>query len=211
MQKTMVVVCACFTFMALATVAAAGSINKPYTFSNGGTADANQVNANFDRVYQQTNVNSANIATAVKSLNIRKVTVSQAYNAANYVGSQVPTAACGAGEVLTGGTCSCTHDSFNSVTTNYGLLWNCMIIGNSVVGMCGTNAISYSATKFGPPITVTAVCASVTSVGSGLAKNTNTEENIGPDTFQAEREAAVERIKKEQAEFFRVLQETKSR
>lgn len=211
MQKKMATVCACFTFMALATVAVAGNISKPYTFSNGGTADANQVNANFDTIYQQTNVNSANIATAVKSVKFRNVTASYAYNAGNYIGSLVPVAACGTGEVLTGGTCSCSHASFNSATTNFGLLWNCDMVGNAVLGMCGTNAIVYSSAKYGPPITVTAVCASVTSVGGVAAKSIASSDNVEVDPFQAERDAAVEKIKKEQAEFFRVLQETKIR
>lgn len=205
MRKTALLLCACCTFFAWAAVAVAGSITKPYTFANGAPADANQVNANFDTVYQQTNRNSSDIAVAVRSVNLRKVIVSRPYNATNYIGSEVPNAACGAGEVLTGGSCSCTHDSFSAATTNYGLVWTCDFIGNSVLGMCGANSTVMSTYKFGPPITVTAVCASVTPVGSSLAKTTDYL-----DPHQAEREAAVERMKKEQAELIRVLKENNS-
>src|SRR5690242_7983181 len=51
------------TFALLTPYAFAGSIVKPYTFTNGSTADANQVNADFDTVYSQTNKNTANISS----------------------------------------------------------------------------------------------------------------------------------------------------
>lgn len=208
MQKRVVLLTACCTLIVFSSAALA-TITKPYTFSNGATADANQVNANFNTVYQQTNVNTANIATAINSITARKVNVSSPYNSSNFVASQALTAICGTGEVLTGGSCSCTHSSMNTATTNYGLVWGCETIGNSIVGMCGTNAITYSQTKYGPPITITAVCASITVVG-GAAKNVaNAVDNEAVDLNKAEREAVVQRMEKEQLEFLHLLQQNK--
>ena len=62
--------------LAIPLVVAAGSVTVPYTFVNGTTADATQVNANFDAVEGAVNDNDARITTVVGTANAAQVRVS---------------------------------------------------------------------------------------------------------------------------------------
>lgn len=53
--KSKTLLLACSVSILQIDLAFADSIDKPHTFSNGTTADADQVNANFDTVYNQVN------------------------------------------------------------------------------------------------------------------------------------------------------------
>lgn len=54
MKKHVLFICLAFILTGTAS-AAAETISKPYTFSNNTTADAEEVNANFDQIYNQMN------------------------------------------------------------------------------------------------------------------------------------------------------------
>lgn len=141
----------------------AAPITKPHTFANGTTTDATQVNANFDTVYTQVNTNSDNIAALqTKGLSTRIVTNGSARNTASPWGSEFITASCGNDEILTGGSCNASHISFSYATTNYGVVRHCLVAGNSIAGASVTDTGFDSASKYGPPITVYAICLSQT-------------------------------------------------
>jgi len=68
-MKTIIITISCIIqIIFLSAFANAEDILKPYTFTNGTTADATQVNANFDTVYSRTNNNTRDISTLANSV-----------------------------------------------------------------------------------------------------------------------------------------------
>jgi hypothetical protein len=79
--------------------------------------------------------------------------------------SDVVTATCPIGSVMTGGGLWCSSDNFNSSITNWGVINASFPSGNSFIGSCYADALTYSSAKFGPPVTVYAVCLQAASSG----------------------------------------------
>ncbi len=77
--------------------------------------------------------------------------------------SEVITVSCNNDELITGGSCSSQSDDNDSSTTNWGVLHSCTIAGNSIIGSAYADALVYDANKFGPAITVYAICAKVSN------------------------------------------------
>lgn len=73
--------------------------------------------------------------------------------------SEVVTATCPTGSIMTGGGVRCNSDAFNSATTNFGVINASTPAGNSYLGACTSEGITYSTLKYGPAVTVYAVCA----------------------------------------------------
>jgi len=218
MKTSVITICGIIQVIFITAFAVAANITKPNTFTNGTTADASQVNANFDTAYGQINKNTANISTLATSvanaftgLSTRIVTNGYAYNASNYIGSQISATSCGTGEIITGGTCSCEHTNYRSTTTNFGIASHCGFAGNTIIGFCVTDYGSEYTYKYGPPITTYAVCMSVNTAGAvPLAKIvTKSAEAINSEPPNAELEAAIEKMKREMEEYVRMRQDTK--
>ena len=78
-----------------------------------------------------------------------------------------------------------------------------------MIGSCAASALIFDSTKYGPPITTYAICATVAkSPSKTLAKPT--EENIDLK-FQAEIKTILDKLTKEQEEYIRIIQENKAR
>lgn len=190
----------------LATFASAADIIKPYTFVNGATADANQVNANFDTVYGQTNINTSNINMLANSnitgISSRIVSSGSAYYASGANVSALSVTSCAADEYITGGSCSCTHANFNSTTTNWGVVNYCSPVGNSMVGSCFADAITYNQYKFGPPITTYSICATISkTLGKTVPKTVN--ESVEAK-YQAELRETLDKLSRDRDEYVRI-------
>ena len=210
MKTSVITICGIIQVIFITAFAVAANITKPNTFTNGTTADASQVNANFDTAYGQINKNTANISTlatsvanAITNFSTRTVSSGYPYYASTPYTSNTSTTTCGTGEIITGGTCTCNHTSFSSATTNWGVLVFCSISGNSVLGACFSDN-SVATYKFGPPITTYAVCASTNKTGSiSLAKPVDV---LGNEQYQPELDAAIEKMKREIGEYTRMRQ-----
>ena len=111
------------------------------------------------------------------------------YNTSLSAGSEAVVATCLANEYLTGGTCSCYSGEFDSSTTNSGTVFVCEVAGNHIVGACTADYGIWDDLKYGPPITVHAICIS-TSV---LELETALE--VSPETLNA-----INKIESELAE-----------
>lgn len=92
------------------------------------------------------------------NMNSEIVSISSDFNSSAPGFSEVLTATCPTGSIMTGGGVSCYSDNTNSVTTNSGVISSSAPSGNSFVGQCFSNALSHSFSKHGPGITVHAVC-----------------------------------------------------
>lgn len=92
------------------------------------------------------------------NMNSEIVTVSSDFNSSAPSFSEILTATCPTGSIITGGGVSCYSDNTNYVTTNYGVVSSSAPSGNSFVGQCFSDALSHSFSKHGPGITVHAVC-----------------------------------------------------
>ena len=89
-------------------------------------------------------------------------TIRMSYSSFNEIqsgASEVVTASCYGGEVLTGGGCDCQGNyTYNSDTTNYGFVNACIPAGNSMIGGCLVGAANIDVSKWGPPVTAYAIC-----------------------------------------------------
>ncbi len=114
-------------------------------------------------------------------------------NTANYIGSEIVISSCSVGEVLTGATCSSFSDNFNSSTTNFGVVWTCEIVGNSVLGVALASDLAMSVSKYGPPVTVYAVCAS-TAASTKMAMKQVEEISPEVNTLQVKMENSLKQM-----------------
>lgn len=136
----------------LAAPMVAGAVEVPNVFVSGQIATAAAVNKNFSTLASA--INKLGIKTAVYTVHSDANTAAGAYAV-----SEVLTATCPAGTVLTGGSVSCDTDNSDITTTNYGIPLSVSMAGDSVVGACWIETLTYKAYKYGPAITVYAVCA----------------------------------------------------
>jgi len=119
------------------------------------------------------------------------------YDSSNNFGSEVITASCFSGEVLTGGGCDCWGNyTWNASTTNYGQMNSCAPAGNSMIGSCFTSVSDASLLKFGPPVTVYAVCAPSTlpssAQASALTASVLSESSLQSDNKSGTPDAAAQ-------------------
>jgi hypothetical protein len=99
---------------------------------------------------------------------------------------------------MTGGGVQCSSDNFNSSTTNFGVINSSAPAGNSYLGGCYADALSYSTLKFGPAITVFAVCAysanatsQATSAGVATLQATSADTDGQPQQGEPSEEALL--------------------
>jgi hypothetical protein len=127
--------------------------------------------------------------------------VETAYNFGTSYGSccsEVATATCPTESIMTGGGVQCSSDNFNSSTTNFGVINSSAPAGNSYLGGCYADALSYSTLKFGPAITVFAVCAysanatsQATSAGVATLQATSADTDGQPQQGEPSEEALL--------------------
>ncbi len=116
----------------------------PYSFQNGQTADANQVNSNFNDV-------EAKALAALGSMQTQKVTG---------VDYGVSAAICPSNSIVLSANCLCDDDDGNS---NFGKLFGCIVSGNGAVAGCFPDGVTFDSRKNDPVAEVVAVCLSATS------------------------------------------------
>lgn len=175
-------------------VAASTTYAAPYTFSEGEVVSASKMNANFSALESAIN-SSSNIS--------RRVVIESAVKGISYSWyfSEMITASCGANEILSGGSCSCAHNDWNSSTTNTGAVSFCDFFGNTVLGSCESDGYFGDSNKYGPPITVYAVCL---STGSSL----NLMDTSTPIPILLEEEAKLEKeVKRRKMIVEKIVQE----
>jgi hypothetical protein len=75
--------------------------------------------------------------------------------------SEVLTATCPTDSILTGGGVVCNAGGLEDWgTTNFGVVSGSTPAGNSYIGLCSADALTFNSAKFGPPIRVYATCLS---------------------------------------------------
>ena len=85
--------------------------------------------------------------------------------------SEVIMVTCPFGTIMSGGGTTCNSNNFNSSTTNFGVIESDHPLENSFIGNCVSNGLFHSDFKFGPPVTVRAVCLSSTNATALQATN----------------------------------------
>ena len=111
--------------------------------------------------------------------------------------SEVVTATCPTGSIMTGGGVWCSSDGFNSSTTNFGVVNAGFPSGNSYIGTCYADAVTYLDYLFGPPITAYAVCAysaaaqQATSEGVATLQATSVETSSQPQQGEPSEETLL--------------------
>lgn len=105
-------------------------------------------------------------------------------------------ATCPIGSVMTGGGVKCSSDNANFSTTNFGVINWSIPTGNSFLGSCSADAITYSSLLYGPPVTVYAVCLQPASA------DTETNNQGQPQQGQPSQETLLllESLRNEMAE-----------
>ena len=101
---------------------------------------------------------------------------------------------CPTGSIMTGGGVWCASDNFNSSTTKFGVVNGGWPAGNSYIGICYADAITYLSYLYGPPITAYAVCAydanaatlQATSDGVATLQATSADVNTSSQPQQGE-------------------------
>ena len=106
--------------------------------------------------------------------------------------SELVTATCPTGSIMTGGGVVCSSDNFDPSTTNYGVVAAAIPTGNSYTGGCYADFEYYSESKFGPAVTAFAVCAyyaaalQATSEGVATFQATSAEAETSSQPQQGE-------------------------
>lgn len=126
----------------------------PNVFENGTVADADKINENFTAL--GTAIDNIAMSTTIR-------TVFSDKNTENSGGSEILNIACNAGEILIGGGCACSSNNHDYSTTNWGNLIYCYPYATSYIGGCFTSFSDWDNSKYGPAITVYAICAKITS------------------------------------------------
>lgn len=142
----------------IAPLSFAGEI-VPNTFSAGDTVSASRMNQNFEALESAVEGGISDIIITIRENG-------SAYNTESWVVSQLYTAQCSAGELLTGGMCTPTHTDQNFENTNIGFIGSCKITSTSVSGFTTAYYEFHDDSNYGPPITVQAICARAVTVGS---------------------------------------------
>jgi len=148
-----------------------------------------------------------------------KVFSSSDRNLSFNVASETILATCPPKSIVTGGGVDCLSLNFDSSTTNYGVVITSNPVGNGYVGTCGADGLFYDNNKFGPPITVFALCAffddNVTplatseSVAAIQASSLDTETDSQPQQGDPSQEALLilESLRESAAERERMINE----
>ena len=203
-----------FRFKALAvtllslTSASIFAVNIPNTFTANTPAVASEVNANFAALSNGIDTNAANLQSVVTALDSAYRFSAIYYTSYNYgvtfgsSTSEVAIATCPAGSILVGGGVECRTDAFNSLTTNFGVVSNTIPAGNSIIGACYAEAITYSALKLGPAVTARAICLSpaIIPVQAGKLVSDSSDgahRSLGQGAPSDEAQLAMEKIKAE--------------
>ncbi len=76
--------------------------------------------------------------------------------------SEIAAASCGLNEALVGGGVECNHKYMSLSTTNTGTIKTAIPVGRTYMGTCTADqgSATYSTSKYGPAITVYAICLS---------------------------------------------------
>jgi hypothetical protein len=209
-----------FIFFFFFPITVFAQVTVPNTFTDGTPALAGEVNENFEALADEivanfiySNINKVRIDDAEQALadyqkyiNSRTLTHVTIYSQSDFNEefpfiSQVQSATCPAGSVLTGGSIGCFSEGEGSYDNNIGFVASSLGAGNAYSGYC-LSQLPYDENKMGPAITAVAICATIvdTSTSSlqaltidGLKSNSSeTDGSNAPLNEQAK--AGVKRL-----------------
>ena len=117
--------------------------------------------------------------------------------------SETLLATCPTGSIMSGGGVKCSSDNDDFSTTNFGLLFSSIPSGNSYLGTCFADALTFSSDKFGPPVTVYAVCLSdegaVTAQSASVGTGVDSQGQLPQGEPSEEALLLLESLRKESA------------
>ena len=188
----------------------ASAVNIPNTFTANAPASASEVNANFSALSVAVDANTSDIGVVANSLNsvITDLTSAYRFTAIYYTSynysftfgsstSEVASATCPTGSILVGGGVECRTDLANWSTTNFGVVNATLPVGNTILGGCTAEALTYSALKWGPPVTVRAICLSPAIIPVQAKGSIVAGKSAGQGEPSEEALLAIEKMKEE--------------
>lgn len=183
--------------MMICSTGFAGDI-VPNTFSAGDTVSASRMNQNFEALENAVEGAMGDVFIAVRQNGA-------AYETSSWAVSDVMSIQCNSGELLTGGMCSPSHPDRNADTTNLGYVVSCAITPTAVIGFSAAIFDIADTGKYGPAITVQAVCASALPVGDILANRSSRVVSTSEPTLTEEDEMIIERMHTEALQYQQIL------
>lgn len=178
------------------------AVSIPNTFTANTPASAIEVNANFTALSNAADANAANLLSVVTALDSAYRYSSIYYSSINFSTtygasvSEVLTATCPTGSLLVGGGVTCSSNSANWSTTNFGVVNATIPVGNSIIGSCVADALTYLSYLYGPPVTVRAICLSPAIIPPQAAKGGDGMSTSGQGVPTEEALLVIENIKK---------------
>lgn len=156
----------------------------PNTFVAGETATAEAVNSNFTLLANAINKMQTTPTTSIETTRRKKFS---AKNTENTSTSEILSVFCLDEEILIGGGCECYSENYDRIMSNWWSALNvCRPFNNGYAGYCLVGYADWDPDKYGPPITVYAICAKTVS-----NKVNKTQEPAG----------TIERIQKQMDEY----------
>jgi hypothetical protein len=167
----------------------ASDVEVPTTFVSGTVANAGEVNGNFDALAAGINDNNAKADTNALGVSTNKDGIETIAGAVVIIGESLLSAVtgletqtfkstslgysgganvsdsliatCPTGSIMTGGGVWCQAGGLEDWnTTNFGVVNASNPAGNSYIGSCAADAITFNSGKFGPPVEVFVTCLS---------------------------------------------------
>lgn len=159
----------------------------PNTFVAGETATAEAVNSNFTALANAINKMQTNTTTSIETTTRHVVSDK---NTDRTTTSELLSVSCLSGEILISGGCECYSENYDQVMSNYwASLHTCRPFSNGYSGYCLVGYADWDPDKYGPPITVYAICA---KISNNKVNKTQTNE----DSTET-----IERIQKQMDEY----------
>lgn len=186
-------------------------------FQNGQVANAEDVNANFQELSSRADANSTAILTIASALDnayrATEVVFSSVAFSTSYGSSlsEVLSATCPAGSTLVGGGVQCSTPLTNFATTNAGVVESTIPAGNSIIGTCAANGLSWNSLKFGPGITVRAICLVTGTFISNSSIEESSDKQSGLPLKSVYRTASQGALSEEAANVMRLLEAQNAR
>ncbi len=155
----------------------ATAVTVPNTFTANTPAVASEVNENFEALENGIN-------NIINSHSFREATLTDA--------SGTGISSCLANEQVISAGCWCTGSHKNG--SNYGILSMCLVVGNSAVGSCYPEGITFNQNLASSPVEVTAVCARnlVDSASKTFRSDSSDYEIVGQEELDV-----IERVRQQ--------------
>lgn len=176
----------------------------PNIFKPGDIVSASKMNQNFEALENS-------FSNAIESVTTTVRVNGAPFNTDSWAISKIFTVQCNPGEVLTGGNCTSVHADQDLDTTNIGIIASCVITETSVLGASVVFPEISDLLKFGPPITVQAICASAVTVDGIQAMAAIAEDTEAESTFSHNDEIILEQMEEQLFKYHKLMEEKLSK